>query len=78
MMTRILALASCLAVCGFAVGCGSSTPPSQAAEESACPAPTDACMNAENYAECLSVEASCEGEVVHLESCPLQFGCSEG
>ena len=33
-------------------------------------------MNEDNHAACLEVAASCEGDIVHLESCPLQFACS--
>ena len=53
------------------VGCGVSA----ADSASVCPAPTDPCMNEDNYQECLDAEASCTGNLVLLESCPLQFGC---
>ncbi|MBW2522932.1 MAG: hypothetical protein JRI23_02090 [Deltaproteobacteria bacterium] len=42
-----------------------------------CPPPTAACMNEDNHAQCRQVAASCAGEVLQLESCPLQFSCSE-
>jgi hypothetical protein len=42
-----------------------------------CPAATDACMNADNHAQCLEVAAGCDGELLQLESCPLQFACSK-
>ena len=57
----------------FLMACGAS--PEDTA--SACPPVTDPCMNEENYQECLEVEASCEGSLAVLESCPLQFGCGE-
>lgn len=44
---------------------------------SVCPAPDEPCMNAENHAACLEVEADCSGSVLFLESCPLQFACSD-
>jgi hypothetical protein len=42
---------------------------------SICPSATDSCMNEENHQDCLDVEATCDGPVVVMESCPLQFGC---
>ena len=75
-----------------ASGCSSTTPtadpaaPSQTPEPdqaavtapaSECPAPTDACMNEENHADCLATAKQCPGYVVQLESCPLQFDCGE-
>ena len=44
---------------------------------STCPAATDACMNEDNYADCLEVEANCSGSLLILESCPLQFSCDD-
>jgi hypothetical protein len=35
----------------------------------------DACMTDANFAECRAREAECPGEVLELESCPLQFRC---
>jgi len=32
-------------------------------------------MNESNRAECLALAATCEGAIVQLESCPLQFAC---
>lgn len=37
--------------------------------------PTEPCMNDENFAQCQEMEAKCPGEVLVLESCPLQFAC---
>ena len=42
---------------------------------SICPPPTEACMNDDNYQECLDAEATCDGPIAIMESCPLQFGC---
>lgn len=42
-----------------------------------CPAPDEPCMNAGNYEQCLDMATTCSGGVVVLESCPLQFACSE-
>jgi len=42
---------------------------------SICPSATDSCMNEENHQECLDAEATCDGLVMVMESCPLQFGC---
>lgn len=41
-----------------------------------CPALTDACMNEENYKQCLDLEAAGCQDLLILESCPLQFACS--
>lgn len=55
----------------------------------ACPAPPDpdpgfctdlmeadsACMNEDNLADCEEANEACPGEVLVMESCPLQFGC---
>ncbi len=38
-------------------------------------APTDTCMDENNFAQCQKMEAECPGEVLVMESCPLQFGC---
>lgn len=59
-----------------------SVPESPGASESPgadarCPAPTAACMNEENHAQCLEIAAACKGEILQLESCPLQFSCSD-
>ena len=51
--------------------------PTPADSTSACPAPEESCMNSENHAACLEVEATCDGELPFLESCPLQFACSD-
>ena len=42
-----------------------------------CPAADAPCMNAENHAQCQQLAASCDGEILQLESCPLQFSCAE-
>jgi len=49
-----------------------------AADDARCPAPTEPCMNEDNHAQCLTIAASCAGEILQLESCPLQFACSDG
>lgn len=52
--------------------------PDEAAVEAAvaaCPKPTDGCMNEDNAAQCRDKARQCPGEVVTLESCPLQFRC---
>jgi hypothetical protein len=36
----------------------------------------DACVNEENLAQCHAMAAQCPGNVQVLESCPLQFACS--
>ena len=56
----------------FLVGCG-SVPQDTA---SSCPPADEACMTEELYEECLEIEASCSGEILIMESCPLQFGCA--
>lgn len=38
-------------------------------------APTDGCMNEDNFAQCQQMAAQCPGQVQVMESCPLQFGC---
>ena len=55
------------------VGCGVSA----ADSASVCPAPTDPCMNEDNYQDCLDVEATCNAGLLTLESCPLQFACGD-
>ena len=35
----------------------------------------DACITAENLAQCERMAAECPGEMQVLESCPLQFAC---
>ncbi|TNE86976.1 MAG: hypothetical protein EP330_20420 [Deltaproteobacteria bacterium] len=42
-----------------------------------CPPATDPCMDADLYQECLDIEATCDGGLLIMESCPLQFGCAE-
>ena len=59
----------------LASGCDSSSDDTSASWS--CPEPTDACMDEDNYQQCLDVVATCEGEVLIMESCPLQFGCDE-
>lgn len=61
------------------VACGSSTYPPSDADPSpdSCGGygPNDACMNEDNFAACQVREAECPGQVLVLESCPLQFAC---
>ena len=59
----------------FGLACQSS--PSDTSSAWTCPEPTEACMDEENYQQCLDVSATCEGEILIMESCPLQFGCDE-
>ena len=56
------------------LACGSPTTEDTA---SSCPLSTDACMNDDNYADCLDVESTCSGGLLTLESCPLQFACAD-
>jgi len=35
----------------------------------------DACITEDNFAQCQAMSAQCPGEVVAMESCPLQFAC---
>jgi rhodanese-related sulfurtransferase len=37
----------------------------------------DACITEDNFAQCQEMEQRCPGEVLALESCPLQFACPE-
>jgi hypothetical protein len=68
------------------VACGSSTYPPPGAPDGDTGAdpspdtcggygPNDACMNEDNFAACQAREAECPGQVLVLESCPLQFAC---
>jgi hypothetical protein len=54
------------------MGCG-AVPEDTA---SSCPVADDPCMTDELYEECLSLEESCSGGILILESCPLQFSCA--
>ncbi len=77
----------CLPALLIAAACGpkpTANPPDGGSEptpatgEARCPAADEPCMNADNHAACLEVAATCEGEIVQLESCPLQFACADG
>ena len=57
--------------------CSSGVPGEGDDTASACPPVTDPCMNEENHQACLDVEASCDGSLSIMESCPLQFGCED-
>lgn len=35
----------------------------------------DACITEDNFAQCQEMAAACPGEVLAMESCPLQFAC---
>ncbi|MBW2455350.1 MAG: hypothetical protein JRI68_12600 [Deltaproteobacteria bacterium] len=91
-MTRTPALALISTLVVAMIGCSTTTPtadvsapmdrtepaqPGAAGPAAECPAVTDACMNADNHADCLSTAKQCPGHVVQLESCPLQFDCGE-
>lgn len=64
-----------------AIACGTSTHPpaapdgDTASETCAGHGPNDSCMNEDNFAQCQAREAECPGQVLVLESCPLQFAC---
>ena len=74
-MRRALLIAALLAGCGSNA---SSTEPDGTTPAEGCPyAVDDPCMNEDNHAACLEVASKCPGEVVQLESCPLQFSCME-
>ncbi len=57
--------------------CGSTTASTPDGAGDACAGfgPNDACINEENLAQCRAREAECPGQVLVLESCPLQFAC---
>ncbi|HJK91498.1 MAG TPA: hypothetical protein RMH85_14920 [Polyangiaceae bacterium LLY-WYZ-15_(1-7)] len=67
----------------LALACGSSTEPAQDSSSGAdAPAAGDCdyelgdpCITEENLAACQARAAECPGEVLVLESCPLQFAC---
>lgn len=41
-----------------------------------CPAPEEnACENEETHEQCLARHEECPGEVMVLESCPVQYAC---
>lgn len=52
-------------------------PEPMASADPRCPAPTDGCMNEDNHAACLEIADTCAGEILQLESCPLQFACAD-
>ncbi len=62
-------------ICALGAGCGASTLDCDAiATDEA------ACMNDASLASCKATNDECEesgGEVVQLDSCPLQFACAE-
>lgn len=37
--------------------------------------PGDSCIDESNFAQCQEMAAQCPGEVLVMESCPLQFAC---
>merc|ERR1719329_180605 len=45
--------------------------------QSICGSATDACMNDENYAECLALESDGCDSILIMESCPVQFSCGD-
>ena len=73
-MLRPLAL---LALALPLVGCPSAPTPAAdtPASESSCPSELNKCLDEENRQRCLEVEKNCPGQVLILESCPLQFSC---
>jgi hypothetical protein len=66
-----------LAIAAFAFGCGGPT----LVDCDRLAASQDACMDDGSLAACREANDECEdvagGEVLVLESCPLQFSCSE-
>lgn len=73
-----------ISVFGFSVltalvGCGATSREAQsdAQTDDTCAghSRTDACITEENFAQCQAREAECPGQVLSLESCPLQFAC---
>ena len=73
-MTRLFT-ATVLGASLFSVACDDSD--DDTSSQWTCPEPTEACMDEENYQQCLDVTATCEGEILIMESCPLQFGCDD-
>jgi hypothetical protein len=59
------------------MGCGAGTPSATAASGTDCDAyrAGDACVTDENLAQCRALAARCPGQVLVMESCPLQFAC---
>ncbi|MDQ3034226.1 MAG: hypothetical protein M3Y87_17590 [Myxococcota bacterium] len=60
--------------------CGSAAPEPQSGADDASDScagyrRTDACITDENFAQCRAREEECPGQVLALESCPLQFAC---
>jgi len=55
------------------LGCGENSVDA----DNECPLATDSCMNDENHQACLDVVATCDGNLLIMESCPLQFGCDD-
>ena len=73
-MTRLFT-ATVLGATLFSVACDNADDDTSA--QWTCPEPDEACMDEENYQQCLDVVATCEGELLIMESCPLQFGCDD-
>lgn len=60
------------------LACGGTEPTSETPEQSdACEGLHlgDPCITEHNFAQCQARAAECPGEVLQLESCPLQFAC---
>lgn len=55
----------------------SGTTTSNNKSSSVCGLPTDPCMNENNWADCQILESSGCSNIVAMESCPLQFSCSD-
>jgi hypothetical protein len=60
--------------CPVHFGCGDTN---RTTPLSVCGSPTDACMNQENYKQCKSLEEGGCIKIGVLESCPLQFACTD-
>ncbi len=58
-------------------GCGGQTGPSDTADGSTgCPySLDDPCIDQDALTRCEAAYAECAGDVLVLESCPLQFAC---
>lgn len=65
------------------LACDKPTSPGETPDDAGSADPTicaghkegDPCVDAEAFAACKEAEAECPGEVVTMESCPLQFAC---
>lgn len=61
----------------FLAACGGAQTQSSGVDDD-CPSIDDACMDEAALAACEARAAECPGQVVVMESCPLQFSCEGG